>query len=96
MVVFWSSNLEVPGSNPAISKFFSDISFSGCVWVQIPLEIRSFFSYVESNNLYHLCVFGLVTDLYLVTKVSDNLDAFKSSVEQCEAVFKKHFDLGTL
>ena len=43
MVVFWSWNLEVPGSNPVKVNFFSVFSFSGQVRVQTPLEFTWFF-----------------------------------------------------
>ena len=83
MVVFCSANLEVPGSIPAISKFFLKFPSLEVCGFKSPSRLHHFFSCVESNNLCFLLVFGLNTDLYLLTKVSDSLDVFKSSVEQC-------------
>ena len=84
MVVFCSANLEVPGSIPAISKFFLKFPSLEVCGFKSPSRLHHFFSCVESNNLCFLLVFGLNTDLYLLTKVSDSLDVFKSFVEQCD------------
>ena len=43
-----------------------------------PPWICTIFSFVESNNLYHLWVFGLITDLYQAEKVLGNFVYIKT------------------
>ena len=78
--MFWTqvqrSGVQIP-SFPRFFYFFSVFSFSGQVRVQTPLEFTWFFSYVESYNLYHLWVFGLITDLYQSEKVQGNFVGIK-------------------
>ena len=40
------------------------------------------FSYVESNNFHHLCVFGLITDLKQGKNVLGNLMVFRLNPER--------------
>ena len=42
------------------------------------------FSYVESNNFHHLCVFGLITDLKQAKNVLGNLMVFRLNPERGE------------
>ena len=64
VVVFCSWNLEVPGSNPVKVNFFLFFFFFWTGQGSNPAWDYIIFSYVESDNLYHLWVFGLITDLY--------------------------------
>ena len=47
------------------------------------------FSYVESNNFHHLCVFGLITDLKQAKNVLGNLMVFRLNPERGEYIHFK-------
>ena len=49
------------------------------------------FSYVESNNFHHLCVFGLITDLKQTKNVLGNLIVFRLNPERGEIGDKSFF-----
>ena len=53
-----------------------------------PACVYIIFSYVESNNIYHLCVFGLITDLKQAKNVLGNLMVFRLNLERGELCFK--------
>ena len=57
-----------------------------------PPWVCMIFSYVESNNLYHLWVFGLITDLYQAKHVSDKFFLYLSKVRHCELFPKSGLD----
>ena len=82
-------NPEIVGSNPAVDiQVF--LCLSTChIWVMgvmgsNPTRIFKIFSFVEFNILQHLWVFGLITVLYPVEKVSDNFFLFLLKFRQCE------------
>ena len=54
-----------------------------------PPWVYMIFSYVESNNLYHLWVFGIITDLYQAEESWEVLlvDIFLTNFEPCDECF---------
>ena len=48
-----------------------------------PPQVYIIFSYVELNNLYHLCLFHIIIDSKQVRKVLGNFVVFLSQLEHC-------------
>ena len=77
VVAFCTHVQRLGVQTPLQPGFFSFHIWPTRSWVQTPLEFTGFFSYVESCNLHHLWVFGLITDLYQAEKVLGNFVGIK-------------------